>query len=166
MIYTNPKMPVVNERNFWNNINKSAGPDACWPWRGNLNRNGYGHYRSAGGTKLAHRIAFILINKKHPKKKLVCHSCDNRACCNPKHLWMGTPRDNTIDCVRKGRMSGHLKSQIGSKNGRAILNENKVRAIRKLLSDGVRIVDIAKQYSVDESTIGNIKYGIRWKGIK
>ncbi len=54
---------------------------------------------------LAHRCSFIEFKGKIPEGLLVCHSCDNRACINPDHLWVGSQKENAIDSVKKGRAS-------------------------------------------------------------
>ena len=66
-----------------------------------LFRSGYGRFKVQGIRYEAHRIAYFLHNKKDPKELLVCHSCDNPACCNPKHLWLGTSKDNIQDSVKR-----------------------------------------------------------------
>lgn len=82
-------------------------PDECWPWRGRP-QNGYGKFSVCGDGKdrvriVAHRVAWIVEHWRDPGELLVCHSCDNRLCCNPAHLWLGTALDNHADMVAKGR---------------------------------------------------------------
>lgn len=98
---------------FWSKVDRSAGPDGCWPYRGALVR-GYGRFvlswdRPGNGARVkivrAHRYAFRLARGRDPLPGLdLCHRCDNRACCNPAHLWEGTRRDNMQDASRKGRL--------------------------------------------------------------
>jgi hypothetical protein len=65
---------------------------------------GYGHFgRDDGKIELSHRMSVFLSGQEIPTGMYVCHKCDNRKCCNPKHLFVGSPKDNTIDMFKKGR---------------------------------------------------------------
>jgi hypothetical protein len=73
----------------------------CWLWTGKRNENGYGVVKS---QHLAHRLAWQIANNGQYPDRHVCHRCDNRRCVNPKHLYLGTPRMNTADQIRRGRL--------------------------------------------------------------
>src|SRR4051794_40427406 len=90
---------------FWHSIDKSAGPDACWLWRGNRTPGGYGNVSDgvAGRRTSAHRHAYQLHYQVDPGRLGVLHKCDTPACANPAHLWLGTQADNMHDAFFKGR---------------------------------------------------------------
>src|SRR5687768_3007421 len=75
----------------------------CWEWQGAINANGYGHIRFSNKTYLAHRLSYEFAFKPITKGLFVCHKCDNPKCVRPDHLFLGTPLDNTLDMMAKGR---------------------------------------------------------------
>jgi HNH endonuclease len=80
--------------------------DSCWWWRGPQLNSGYGSYGGSGdkGPRSAHRKAYTLFRGPIPIGKHVCHTCDNRLCVNPDHLWIGTMKDKIHDMMNKGRL--------------------------------------------------------------
>jgi hypothetical protein len=105
------------------------------------------------GVAYASRVAYELYIGQIPDKKCVCHKCDNRACVNPEHLFLGTIRDNARDMVAKGRAHGGYK-----------LTLKQVRQIRSLFVKGRRgnCADLANRYSVNRGTIYDIIARRRW----
>lgn len=96
-------------RDFWEKVDYTSNPDGCWEWQGATTHRGYGVKRNkVVGTNEkhnlhVHRIAWMLEHGDIPEGMLVCHTCDNRRCCNAKHLFLGTPQDNMNDKIAKGR---------------------------------------------------------------
>jgi hypothetical protein len=86
---------------FWEHYDIIDGE--CWIWRGGKNRQGQGVVRHEGKNWVTSRLAWILSFGEIPPKIYVCHTCDNPSCINPNHLFLGTPKDNTQDMIRKGR---------------------------------------------------------------
>jgi hypothetical protein len=85
---------------FWSQIDRSGGPDACWPWRGRADSDGYGQVFR---FRKAHRVAYELAVGPIPDGHGVLHRCDNPPCCNPKDLFTGTQAVNSADMIAKGR---------------------------------------------------------------
>jgi hypothetical protein len=106
---------------------------------------------------LASRISYVIFNGCIGDLN-VLHSCDNVLCINPKHLWLGTPADNSQDMLNKGREA----PQDGENNNAAKLNNEKVASIKKDITQGVKQYKIALKYGVCKQTITLIKQGKIW----
>jgi len=138
-----PQFPPKEEGKFWSKIDRRSDSE-CWLWQGNRYHNGYGQHIACGRTMRAHRIAFLLGHGIDPAPFLVCHTCDQRLCCNPKHLWLGTAVQNSRDAVAKGRMAHgddhylrrYPELRHGRRNGAAKLTEADVIEIRRLYATG------------------------------
>lgn len=105
-------------------VDRSAGPEACWPWTGSQNGNGYGKFAVTVSLRdvrffLSHRFTCAQHHGPPPFPGAEArHSCHNRVCCNPLHLSWGTTSDNRLDSLRDGRLP------------RVKLNERIVAALR------------------------------------
>lgn len=144
-------------QSFWSKIKKT---NTCWIWQGSPGGTGYGQFGFNGKLNYPHRFSYELHKGLIPKDLFVCHSCDNKLCVNPSHLWLGTLQDNHSDMMKKGRHN--YGKSLGSKNPAAKLSEQDVLDIRSLPGPNWRI---AKQYNVSKSTIDEIKTRRTWNHI-
>jgi hypothetical protein len=98
---------------FWSHVVKSDKEDECWSWAGRINEQGYGQgiTLSMGDgifrTMSASRTSYYLVNGEIPDGLCVCHSCNNKLCCNPKHFYLATRQQNTKDASRSGLLGKH-----------------------------------------------------------
>lgn len=147
---------MINPR-FWSKVQRGPG---CWTWKAGIckakGRGGYGQYWLDGKTRRAHRVVWEMGKGKIPEGMCVCHTCDNRKCVRPSHLFLGTRLDNNRDATAKGR------NPHGETAGRAKLTEKDVKTIRK---DNRTCVSIAKEYAVSHQLISRIKCRGLWKHI-
>lgn len=93
---------TLTER-FWAKVDRSAGPDGCWPFIGACNHDGYGLFSTPDALVAASRVAWEITVGLILGGLWVLHHCDNPPCCNPTHLFLGTNSDNQRDSVAKGR---------------------------------------------------------------
>lgn len=148
---------------FWSKVN-IKGPYDCWDWTGSLygGSGGYGGFKLAAYTKKrAHRVAYEIANGPIPDGMFVCHSCDRPACCNPKHLWLGTAAENNLDRTLKGRTV--FGNQSGEANGAARLTAPQVAYIKRLIEAGYNNCEIARWYEVHHATISQIRRQKTWE---
>jgi hypothetical protein len=143
---------------FWQKVDKTPGhgPNGdCWVWTSTINSQGYGHFKVDGGQRGTHRVAWELANGASPGDGFVCHRCDNRACVNPAHLFLGTHEENMADMARKG-------NKKGSRNAAARLTEQDVRRVRILLAAGMTQRSVAEMFGVSAGAISDIATGRNW----
>jgi len=154
------------EEYFWSKVNK-RGEGGCWNWTGVFNKGGYGMVKKNSKYIKATRIVWEMFNGKVPKGKgwhgvCVCHKCDNRACVNPKHLFLGTQADNMRDMVAKGRSPNN----VGEHNPNVKLGRKDIFKIRKLYTGEYgQQTSLAKQFGVAQNTIYDIVNNNSWSHI-
>ena len=142
---------------FWSNVDIGNNDD-CWVYQGTVAASGYGLIGVARRQPAAHRVAWMLQNKKLiPDTMFVLHSCDNKACCNPNHLRLGTHRDNMNDAVMRNRILDTRARGTGHYNSN--LTEGDILAIRGRFAKGEMSVVLAEEFNLSTSNIHNIVYG-------
>lgn len=140
---------------FWSHIDIKSDKD-CWEWQLHLNVGGYGQTTKAEfGTPLAHRIAFMYTNNVElASDQHLMHSCDNRKCCNPNHLSIGTQADNMRDMKEKGRRKG---IGVGADNGRAVVNQEQADEMRRIYAKGgISQEKLGKRYGLTQTAVSAI----------
>jgi hypothetical protein len=169
-IKTKLRLGQTTEDRFWSKVDKSGGADACWNWTASLTRKGYGQFSINSKPFTAHRISYQFAVGEIPNGLFVCHTCDNRRCCNPKHLFVGTHIDNMQDMVRKGRQAVNQKggsSKFGEENNQHKLTVNQVNYIRQRYAEGgIYQRELAVEMGVHVTTILRILNGKRWGWLK
>jgi hypothetical protein len=140
---------------FWSKVNKT---DGCWIWTARLDRDGYGRFHPTATTLvLCHRLSWKLNNGPIPIGMCVLHHCDNPACVNPAHLFLGTQADNIDDKVKKGRQSR------GENHGRAKITEAQVIEARERHNQGDTFASLSREMGISYHTIWSVVTGRRWK---
>jgi hypothetical protein len=147
------------EERFWAKVEKTP---SCWNWTGSRNKKGYGRF-GLSHTKhgepaivlTAPRVAWTLTNGLIPDGQCVLHKCDNPACVNPEHLWLGTRLDNNRDTIAKGRQG----------RPSAKLTIEQVQEIRKRYAQGENQTSLGRQFGVTNITVHMIVHRKRWKDV-
>lgn len=179
------------ESDFWKNVDM-RGEDECWEWKGSkTGPKGYGEISMGRKLWRTHRLSYFLTHGEIPEGKMICHSCDNPPCCNPKHLFAGTALDNALDMHSKGRANPprgdahHVRKNpslaprmYGASNGMnlhpekvlqgesvggAKLKNAQVLEIKERIESGEKGTDLARIFQVSTSLISRIRRGNRRK---
>jgi len=160
---------------FWSKV-EVAGVDECWEWQAST-CDGYGKFSVGRGQwDRAHRVSWRLNVGHIPDDKCVLHTCDNRKCVNPKHLYLGTKKNNAEDREARdrgnhatGENNGKLTcpgSGSGEDNGRAKLNESDVSdLLHSYFVHGVKKADLARQYNLSKTNVARIISGKLWPNV-
>ena len=148
---------------FWEKVRKTPG---CWLWTGakrvSARHKGPDYYGNiaeggqGGATLGAHVVSWLLHFGPVPPGLFVLHSCDNRACVRPDHLFLGTAKDNTLDMLAKGRC------HLGEAHYGAKLTEDAVRTIRQAVES---VGELARVYGVSPRTIRDARGGKCWRHV-
>lgn len=135
---------------------------SCWIYTGAKTRDGYGVIGVGGKQHRVHRVMFERFVKKLKDGEFVCHTCDIPACCNPDHLFNGTPLENTRDMLAKGRR----KILKGETHPNSKISNAQRMQIYNLREQGVILTEIAKSYGIAFQTVSAIHARIKKNGAK
>lgn len=145
---------------FFKHIERTAD---CWIWKAAKNEHGYGIFRIYPKNYLAHRFVYMLVYGDIPQTLFVLHKCDNPSCVNPNHLFLGTQKDNMVDCKQKGRVKtvGHLF--YGEDHYNSKLKESEIWLIFRVANlTKFPHHKMAKMFRVNTTTIQRIIYKKTW----
>jgi len=152
---------------LWGKVNV-RGEDECWEWQGFKNEQGYGRTWFGDRGYYAHRVIYNLVYPgrifleaptRTDEKGFLLHTCDNPACCNPKHLWIGTLQDNMDDKVKKGR----LPDFSGDKGPRCKLTMDQAREARKLRKQGKPVRELSILFGISLPSMKSLLNGKSYK---
>lgn len=157
-----PTDQILVSEKFDGRVIKGEG---CWEWTGRIGSEGYGQWSMKGHWYGAHRISYQYVYGILAKKLFVCHSCDNRKCVRPDHLFAGTAAANNADMWAKGRGVSSFKPLHGELNPQSILTEPEVKLIRRLVEFGLPRVTVAKAAGVSLQCVADAASGRRWSHV-
>ena len=143
---------------FWRQCAYTDSTQDCWEWQGGHDSGGYGHFKVGGRSWIATRWIYTQFWGSEPAG-LVCHSCDNTRCCNPFHLFDGTPSDNMRDMFAKGRHP----TRRGSSHYATNLSEAKVVEMRERALNGESAESLAEVFGLHKMHVFSILRGDDWK---
>lgn len=137
----------------------------CCRWTGAVGSTGYGKVGWSVDGKATYRdthrlVLELKVGRELSRGEWALHACDNRMCCNPEHLRVGTAKENQEESWAKGRAG--LRSRPGAKNGRAVITEQMVREIR---SSSLPIKEIAASVGVHWATVYKIRARKLWSHV-
>jgi hypothetical protein len=159
-------MVDIKER-FFQKVSKTPN---CWEWNASRSKQGYGEFRYNGKIVKAHRFSWELHNGPIPfiegyHGTVVMHICDNTSCVNPKHLILGTQKENIYDMYKKDRQAVSKPNLLGELNPGSKLTKDKVLEIRKLYLEGKTQETIAGLFGISRECVSVIVLRKRWKHV-
>lgn len=134
----------------------------CWIWTGSISTSGYGKVlitNSPYQLGYVHRVVYEIAHGPIEPGKVLMHRCDDRRCCCPLHLSVGTHKENTNDCLSKGRMA------VGERAAAAKLTSEAVQEIRDRYTNGESQGHLAAAFGVRQQQISRIVNRLRWKHV-
>ena len=138
-------------KSFWSKIDKSGGLNSCWMWMGAKTILGYGRKWDGKRYLYAHRISYELFYGFCPNKLVICHNCDIPSCVNPRHLTLGTQRDNIKDMIQKSRQAKEFR------RWNCKLSNSQIEEIRARYADGnLKQWELGLEYGVRQDHISRI----------
>jgi hypothetical protein len=136
---------------FWAKVQR-RGPHECWPWTAGVDKDGYGKLKMPDGTHVrSNRAVFFLTHGNWPD--FGCHTCDVTGCCNPRHVFDGSPQDNVADMVKK------LRHARGRRIGNAYMTPDAVLGIR---ASTLTVTEASKAFKTSIPNVISIRQRRTW----
>lgn len=146
---------VATATRFWAKVSV-AEPDACWPWQASRGGSGYGHaWAEIDGVRRcvdAHRLAWLITRGEVPRGQLVLHDCNNKLCCNPRHLRLGTYAENSRQAMRDGLIA----RKLAAPDALAVIRDREA---------GRMVIEIAGRCGVRAGHVRRILAGQSWAAV-
>lgn len=147
-----PRTSPLPDR-LWSKVTR-GGDDECWPFNGAIGAKGYGTIGAGPGRPRrilsAHRVAYELVYGPIPEGMVLRHTCDNKVCCNPRHLIAGTHYENVQDAMDRGRYPK------GANHHCAKVTTEQLAAI---IADPRKQKEIALEYGLSQGYVSRLKKG-------
>ncbi len=149
------KLEDVNDHAFQDRFWKQGASNGlCWEWQGAKSIRGYGVVSVGGMNLRAHRVSYVMAYGSISTDKIACHTCDNPSCVNPLHLYEGTDKDNTADCIARGRRGGREQK----------LSPAQVEDARKrYMNRSATQAELAAELGTGRTTMQRILHGLSYK---
>src|ERR1017187_575805 len=169
-----PELSASDLKRFWAKVNKDGRIPAhipelgkCWLWTSGKDTHGYGQFKIENKQQRSHRISWVLLRGMFSDDgsyhgTCVCHSCDNPACVNPNHLFLGTHADNHSDKDKKRRgnhpfCENHPRSKL--------TNEQVFELRLRYAAGGTSYRKLGAEFGLTHGAIGLMMSGVNWKHI-
>ena len=149
-----PSQPLTKERIEQNVVR--VPESGCWIWDGAVSSSGYGKLRSKYTQHTAHKVSYEVFKGPIQPGKYVCHHCDVRACVNPEHLFLGSPKENQQDMAKK------MRHAYGDKNGNSKLSEDQAKSILSMRNSGKTKTSVGDAFGVSRVAVAKIWSGALW----
>ena len=152
---------MKTEAEFWSHTRITPGPlnTPCWLWNGAKTKGGYGEVKWYGVVSYCHRLALEFTEGSLDPTLEICHSCDQRSCCNPFHIWQGTAQQNITDMVQKDRQAKGIVHGMSKLTPKQVLE---IRSLRGVMTQR----DIAVQFGISHQQVADIQLKKRWAWLK
>ena len=145
------KLPLLER--FWKKVNKT---DGCWLWTGALRPDGYARMGIEKKMYYVHRVSWQLTRGAIPPNMNALHRCDVKHCVNPKHLYIGTDKDNCRDRQQRNPVDPERRPN-------AVMTWEKVFQLRNLHSRGTPTTTLSRLFGIDIGHTWRIAVGQLWK---